>query len=205
LVSVSLPESLTSWGWDVFSLCHSLTSIQLPSKLNYIASSAYWNCLGLVNIKIPESIERIEGYAFEYCYCLKSVSLPSKLTEIGDRAFHECLDLESVVTKNPVPPTIGSKTFSKCQGVTLYVPKGCIGAYRSADYWRYFEHIIEMTGVKGDVNQDGEVAVGDVMMAVAAILGNERSLIPLEFADMDGDGNISVGDVMAIVGIVLNK
>ena len=205
LVSVSLPESLTSWGWDVFSQCHSLTSIQLPSKLNYIASSAYWNCLGLVNIKIPESIERIEGYAFEYCYCLKSVSLPSKLTEIGDRAFHECLDLESVVTKNPVPPTISSKTFSKCMGVTLYVPKGCVGAYRSADYWRYFEHIIEMTGVKGDVNQDGEVAVGDVMMAVAAILGNERSLIPLEFADMDGDGNISVGDVMAIVGIVLNK
>lgn len=205
LVSVSLPESLTSWDWGVFSQCHSLTSIQLPSKLKYIASGVYQHCLGLVNINIPESIERIERIAFENCYGLKAVSLPSKLTEIGDEAFRYCDDLESVVIKNPVPPTISGLTFSKCQGVTLYVPKGCVGAYRSADYWRYFEHITEMTGVKGDVNQDGDVNISDVMWTVNAILGNSDRIVPMEFIDVNADGVVTISDVTDIVKIILSN
>ena len=205
LVSVSLPESLTSWDWGVFSQCHSLTSIQLPSKLNYIAYSAYWNCLGLVNIKIPESIERIVDTAFECCYRLKALSLPSKLTEIGDEAFRYCDDLESVVVKNPVPPTISGLTFSKCQGVTLYVPKGCIGAYRSADNWRYFEHIVEMTGVKGDVNQDGQVDVLDAVLLVNSIIKTKDVAMPLFFLDVNDDGEANISDVISVVNIILSE
>lgn len=204
LVSVSLPESLTSWDWGVFSQCHSLTSIQLPSKLKYIASGAYQHCLGLVNINIPESIELISGTAFKNCYGLKAVSLPSKLTEIGDEAFRYCDDLESVVIKNPVPPTISGLTFSKCQGVTLYVPKGCVGAYRSADYWRYFEHIVEMTGVKGDVNQDGQVDVLDAVLLVNSIIKTKDVAMPLFFLDVNDDGEANISDVISVVNIILS-
>lgn len=203
LFSVSLPESLTSWSSSVFQQCHSLTSIHLPSKLKYIANSAYWNCLGLVNISIPESIECIEGYAFKYCDELKSVSLPSKLTKIGKDAFRDCNKLESVVSKNPVPPTISDKTFTKLNGVVLYVPKGCVEAYRSADHWRYFEHIVEMTGVKGDVNQDNEVSLADAMQMVDAILGSDGPVIPIDFSDMNGDGDLTLADVMAVVDLIL--
>ena len=131
--------------------------------------------------------------------------MPSKLTEIGDEAFRYCDDLESVVIKNPVPPTISGLTFSKCQGVTLYVPKGCVGAYRSADYWRYFEHITEMTGVKGDVNQDGDVNISDVMWTVNAILGNSDRIVPMEFIDVNADGVVTISDVMDIVKIILSN
>ena len=170
-----------------------------------IPRDAYNNCNGLVNITIPATIEIIESSAFSDCPNLKSVSIPSKVTSIGRWAFDKCIKLESVVVKNSVPLPIAYRTFCNLGGAVLYVPKGCRNTYLSADNWRNFSQIREMTGVRGDVNQDGEVAVADVMMTVAAILGNDGSLIPLEFADMDGDGNISVGDVMAIVGIVLNK
>jgi len=205
LVSVSLPESLTSWDWGVFLQCHSLTSIQLPSKLKYIANSAYWNCLGLVNIKIPESIERIEDIAFEYCYRLKALSLPSKLTEIGDEAFRDCNKLESVVSKNPVPPTISDLTFTKLMGVVLYVPKGCVEAYRSADHWRYFEHIVEMTGVKGDVNQDGQVDVLDAVLLVNSIIKTKDVAMPLFFLDVNDDGEANISDVISVVNIILSE
>ena len=166
-------------------------------------NSAYWNCLGLVNISIPESIERIEYSAFQYCDELKSVSLPSKLTIIGKDAFRDCNKLESVVSKNPVPPTISDLTFTKLMGVVLYVPKGCVEAYRSADHWRYFEHIVEMTGVKGDVNQDNEVSLADAMQMVDAILGSDGPVIPIDFSDMNGDGDLTLADVMAVVDVIL--
>lgn len=205
LFSVSLPESLTSWSSGVFQNCHSLTSIHLPSKLKYIANSAYWNCLGLVNISIPESIERIEGYAFNYCYELKSVYLPSKLTIIGKDAFRNCNKLESVVSKNPVPPTISDLTFTKYRGVVLYVPKGCVEAYRSADNWRYFEHIVEMTDVKGDVNQDGQVDVLDAVLLVNSIIKTKDVAMPLFFLDVNDDGEANISDVISVVNIILSE
>lgn len=204
LFSVSLPESLTSWSSGVFQQCHSLTSIHLPSKLKYIANNAYWNSLGLVNISIPESIERIEYSAFQDCVELKSVSLPSKLTIIGKDAFRDCNKLESVVSKNPVPPTISDLTFTKLKGVVLYVPKGCVEAYRSADHWRYFEHIVEMTGVKGDVNQDGQVDVLDAVLLVNSIIKTKDVAMPLFFLDVNDDGEANISDVISVVNIILS-
>lgn len=204
LVSVSMPESLTSWSSGVFTHCHSLTSIHLPSKLKYIAEDAYWNSLGLVNISTPESIERIGANAFKYCDELKSVSLPSKLTIIGKDAFRYCNKLESVVSKTPVPPTISDLTFTKYRGVVLYVPKGCVEAYRSADNWRYFEHIVEMTGVKGDVNQDGQVDVLDAVLLVNSIIKTKDVAMPLFFLDVNDDGEANISDVISVVNIILS-
>ena len=201
---ISLPESLTILGSSVFFRCHGLTSIQLPSKLKVISPWTYGECKGLVNISIPETIVKIEASAFSGCSNLKSVSIPLSVKSISESVFEKCIKLESVVVNNPVPPSISNNTFSNNGAIILYVPKGCRESYLSAENWRYFGQIREMTGVRGDVNQDGDVTLSDVMLAVSAILGNEEAFIPLEFSDMDDDGIVSLGDIMAIVDIILN-
>lgn len=59
------------------------------------------------------------------------------------------------------------------------------------------------TTLKGDVNHDGNISVGDVMAIVEYILKGAVD-IDKSAADCNSDGSINVSDVMAVVEIVLS-
>jgi len=52
--------------------------------------------------------------------------------------------------------------------------------------------------IPGDVNEDGNVNVGDIM-AVINVMANGT---PNPLADVNNDGNVNVGDIMAIINIM---
>lgn len=52
----------------------------------------------------------------------------------------------------------------------------------------------------GDVNQDGEVNIGDVNAVIDAILTGSDNIL----ADVDGDGEITISDVNTLIDIILN-
>ncbi|MCL2182945.1 MAG: leucine-rich repeat protein [Chitinispirillia bacterium] len=88
---------------------------------------------------IPKSVTEIGDYAFTRCAFLTSLTIPAGVKSIGKGAFQQSLSvtprLESIISLNPVPPSIGQETFygiplSAC----LYVPQKSIDAYREA--WR---------------------------------------------------------------------
>ena len=56
----------------------------------------------------------------------------------------------------------------------------------------------------GDVNNDGNVNIGDVTALIAAVLSGNYSNINFDAADMNGDGNLTVGDVTALIAYVLS-
>ena len=56
----------------------------------------------------------------------------------------------------------------------------------------------------GDVNNDGNVNIGDVTALIAAVLSGNYSNINFDAGDMNGDGNLTVGDVTALIGYVLS-
>jgi hypothetical protein len=59
---------------------------------------------------------------------------------------------------------------------------------------------LSRNGIKGDVNQDGIVDMGDAVMIEKMILGN----IPQsDIADVNGDGVINMGDMITIQQILL--
>jgi len=62
-------------------------------------------------------------------------------------------------------------------------------------------------GMKGDINNDGEINVVDVVRCVNIILGNPPSPTQYELwaADVNSDGDVNVIDVVAIVNIILGK
>lgn len=88
------------------------------------------------------------------------------------------------------------------------------GSYRiaisvvSADLQNATCYVITVTapaGLKGDVDDDGEVAINDVTVLIDALLQSDYSAINEMNADYDEDGEISISDVSMIIDYLLTK
>ena len=55
--------------------------------------------------------------------------------------------------------------------------------------------------LKGDVNGDGQVDVGDIMAVINYMAGQTAGITP-DMADVNGDKQVDVGDIMAIINIM---
>ncbi|MGN0208450.1 MAG: leucine-rich repeat protein, partial [Paludibacteraceae bacterium] len=118
LTSITLPNSVTSIGYKAFDNCSSLTSIILPNSVTSIGGDAFWNCYSLTSITIPNSVTSIGGRAFQYCSALTSVTLGNSVTSIEGDAFADCSALTSITIPNSVT-SIGGNAFSSCAQVTV--------------------------------------------------------------------------------------
>lgn len=104
IVSLDIPQNVTSIGNNAFTGCSSLTCINVDSSNTIYASEG--NCLlnkdktsliyGCKNSLIPTSVTTIENEAFYYCSNLKNIDIPSYVTSIGNYAFSHCYVLESI-------------------------------------------------------------------------------------------------------------
>ena len=120
ILSVSLPEGLTSIGGYAFESCSSLTSITLPNSVTSIGYSAFEDCSSLSSITLGNSVTSIGGAAFRYCSSLTSFTLPNSVTSIGDGAFYGCSSLTSITIPNSVT-SIGSNAFQYCTSLTSII------------------------------------------------------------------------------------
>ena len=86
--SVTVPvlarSGIQSWtvrgiGYKAFGECSGLTSVTLPSSLDYVGDLAFIRCTSLTEIQIPENVTWIGTNAFENCSRLSVVNLPSTL------------------------------------------------------------------------------------------------------------------------------
>ena len=59
------------------------------------------------------------------------------------------------------------------------------------------------TYTPADVNNDGMIAVDDVVLTINAVLGNVPENFVFDAADMNGDGRILIDDVVRIINVVL--
>ena len=71
--SITMPNSITKMGSDVFRGCSSLKKIKLSSSLLAITPSAFEGCSSLESIIIPKSVIEIYGNSFKDCTSLKTV------------------------------------------------------------------------------------------------------------------------------------
>ena len=78
----------TSVGFSAFSCCQSLVSITLPNSITTIGADAFGWCENLVSITLPNSITTIGDGAFIGCR-LTSITLPQNLQTIGSYIFSE--------------------------------------------------------------------------------------------------------------------
>ena len=147
LTSVTIPDSVTSVGYDAFLGCVKLiqtqdgadyvdkwvvdcgggvTAVTLKDDTRGIADLAFLGCRSLTEITIPDGVVSVGNSAFMNCTSLTSVNFGNggKLKTIGKNAFDSCLDLTSITIPDGVT-SICDGAFKDCLNLTeITIPDG---------------------------------------------------------------------------------
>lgn len=136
ITNVTIPASVTNFGYSMFSRCSSLAAITVDplspafSSLDGVLFDKYQTnlvrCPGAKSgdYRIPDSVSRINDYSFDYCPRLTSVTIPAAVRTIGHFAFLGCPNLASVYFEGDAPVLL-STPFTDHE--TLYYLPGAAG------------------------------------------------------------------------------
>lgn len=130
MVSVTIPNSVTSIESYAFARCKNLTAVTLPNSIDSICSNTFARCSALKSIEIPANIRSIGYFAFNECTALTDITFHEGLTSIGINAFGYC----SSLTKIDLPSTItyvGEGCFSDCTSLQSMPDFGSVTEIRS--------------------------------------------------------------------------
>ena len=120
LISITLPEGLTSIGDFAFSGCTALTGIEIPDSVTDVGIGVFMDCSSLENVKLGKGMttlpgvfdfDQYEAYGFfTRCTALKSITIPENITTIGDVVFFDCCSLSEINLEGAVE-SIGIGAF----------------------------------------------------------------------------------------------
>ena len=151
---VTIPEGVTSIGYNAFKDCIGLTAVTIPEGVKSIGDYAFYRCSSLTSVIIPASVSSIEYGAFYGCSSLTSVTILDGVSSIGSSAFYGCSSLTSVTIPEGVS-SIGDRTFYNCSRLTsVTIPTSVTSIGDSA-----FEDCSSLTSV---TILDGVSSIGDL-------------------------------------------
>ena len=132
IVSVIIPNSVTSIGYAAFADCDNLTSVVIGDSVEIIDAAAFSYCRSLTSVVIPDSVTTIGSYAFSDCGQLTSVVVGDGVTTICQAAFESCYSLTSLVIGNGVT-TIAAELFGVCRSLTNITVSEGNSVYKDID------------------------------------------------------------------------
>ena len=131
-------EGITNISRCAFYNYDSLISIEIPDSVTSIGNEAFSDCSKLKSITFGENsqLASIEGYVFYKCLLLTNITIPNSITSIGSAAFSNCTGLKRITIKAKTPPNIKADTFSNVPTDCIFeVPSDAVEAYKTADVW----------------------------------------------------------------------
>ena len=136
-----IADSVEYIGRSAFYQCATLNLIELPSNLKKIDDFAFYQCINAVfsadgTLTIPSGVESIGRSAFYNCGGIISLEIPASVKSIGDFAFYKCERLGATVEitegEDPVEgyvkiengvESIGNRAFQGCTAlVDIKIP-----------------------------------------------------------------------------------
>ena len=145
LLSITIPDGVTSIGTSVFKGCSTLKSITLPFiGASKTANSGYDEVFGYIfGYTIRDRIESGSGATYQYGSIdtyyhyyiptsLKTIILSDSVTSIGREAFYNCSKLTSITIPDSVT-SIGYFAFSGCSGLKNITYTGTIADWQNID------------------------------------------------------------------------
>ena len=139
LTYIKLPSALLGIPGNAFTLCSSLTEIDIDSSNNIFTSidgilyrkdtDVNSNDFGKIKtlsvfpagkggkFTIPYGIETINSYAFNYCYKLTEVDMYNTVTTINSYAFSHCWNLKKIRLSDNLN-VLGVEALANCDSLT---------------------------------------------------------------------------------------
>lgn len=152
LTSLQLPSGVEEIGDYAFYECSALAiDVTLPG-LNKLGKGAF-QISGIKSLNLTGApLATIPEFAFGQCFNLASITLNEGLSIIGSSAFTGAVvteltipstvtdiytvgiwsKIKKLISKATTPPTLRNSRQLNCP---LFVPNGCVTAYRQADQW----------------------------------------------------------------------
>ena len=129
LASVSLPSSLRAIGENAFNSCGKLESIVIPDRITVIAESTFFRCLQLREVTLPKGLKAIGELAFAVTG-LEKLNLPLGLDSIGRQAFYGNRNLVSVALPNNIT-VLEPYAFFVCENLKSVIMPASLTAMAS--------------------------------------------------------------------------
>lgn len=190
LTYVSIPAQVSYIGNDAFGSCSSLKAIHVdPGNSAYSShdgilynkdKTELMACpAGREEIVIPYMIKTIWSRALNGCSKLTNFVIPDSVSSIQIEAFNNCGRLATIVSLPSVTPKNGLRAFEGIpQKATIFVPKGSLNAYSTADNWKYFQNFREMETIKLFINEpELQLSVDETsILAVTTVVVDQASI-----------------------------
>lgn len=155
LTSIEIPDGVTSIGNSVLSGCSSLTSIIIPDSVTSIGNWAFFRCSSLTSIIIPDNVTNIGDHAFSGCHSLTDISIPDGITIIDVRLFDNCSSLTSITIPSSVA-SIGDYAFRNCSRLTSIMFNGTKAQWQAINKSSTWKNGVPATCIvhctDGDIN-----------------------------------------------------
>ncbi len=183
--SVVIPDEIdgvpvTEIAATAFFYCYWLEDLTLPAGLTAIGAKAFYYCNSLQTITIPKTVKRIDAEAFSKCNALQEVFLPYAVVRIRSNAFEECQNLETVVVSNPSCQIEGDAATFPEEAALYGYPDSTLQTYAGTQVRTYYQ--------MGDLNQDDQVTVADLIWLQRYLLGDQTlDAVQCRQADFQND------------------
>ncbi len=142
-LEVTVPDTVSIIGHSAFEGNPNITTVHLPASITEIRRAAFYKCSSLQVVTTADSVVNIDELAFKFCRTLQFINLGSKLESIGAQAFVACDALQNLTLPATVTSVgekalgyqydIGTESFSKAEGFTLYSNAEAVVQYGKAE------------------------------------------------------------------------
>jgi len=206
---VTIPDGVTSVLGNAFYMNTNITSVSIPEGVQNIGANAFDGCEALTSLTLPESLKTIREKAFSDT-AITELTIPAGVTEIEDEAFINCKSLPEVTVLG-ADTRIGTKAFGCTSTFTATGQYSYIFVYRVMEDFALIcnpnsvaDSYASDTGIQkacfGDVDNDGEVSILDVITINKNILGKEElTAVQQKAADVNHNGAPDSSDSLAVM------